>query len=243
MRYRFLCKAGYIVCAAALSATCLVGAATSQQPGSQSGTHADIAPLGWIKLCRKYAVVTTKDHGKEQNKDVNICLTKNEATHINSGKVLSSLAVRQIDGEEKQHLMVTVPLEMNLRSGVLGTVFPKTIWEKSQKGYQLSKADEANLRQLKLVYTQCHPAGCDGEIEATPQLINDLKVGGGFVVFAFNGNGEPVTYPIPLAGFDKAYTDPPMTERDYGEARRKLMRQVEQQPEIKGTIMVPKQLR
>src|SRR5262249_17914666 len=106
MRYRFLCNAGGIMCPAALSATSMVGAATAQQPGSQSGAQTDTAPLGWIKLCRKYTVVTTKDDGKEQKKDLNVCLTKNETIQINSGKVLSSVAIRQIDSEEKQHLMV-----------------------------------------------------------------------------------------------------------------------------------------
>ena len=139
--------------------------------------------------------------------------------------------------------MVTVPLEMNLKPGLRATVFPKAIWEKSQKGEQISKADEAALKPLTLVYTQCHPAGCDAEIEATPQLIEELKTGGALTLFAVNSSGAPVPYPIPLAGFDKAYTDPPMTEQSYNDARKKLMQQVTQQQEFRGTIVVPKQLR
>jgi invasion protein IalB len=156
--------------------------------------------------------------------------------------VRSSVAIRQIDNEAKLYLMVTVPLELNLKPGVRAAVFPKAIWEKSQKGEQLSKADEAALKPLNLVYTQCHPAGCDAEGEATPQLISELKSGGGLMLFAFNASGRPDPYPVPLAGFAKAYADPPMTEQSYNDTRRKLMRQVEQQQEIRGTIVLPKKL-
>jgi invasion protein IalB len=246
MKYHLLIMAGRIGCAAGLAAICLAGAAAAQQlaPKSAPATEqADIAPIGWVKLCRKYIAVTVAKDGKEEKKDLNICLTKNETIYINSGRVLSSAAIRQIDGDAKQHLMVTVPLEMNLKSGVRATVFPKATWEKQQKGEQLSKADEASLKPLALVYTQCHPAGCDAELEATPQLINELMTGGALMLFAFSAAGAPVPFPVPLAGFDKAYTAAPMTEQTYNDARRKVMRQIEQQQEIKGTIVVPKQLR
>src|SRR5947207_10373262 len=121
---------------------------------------------------------------------------------------------------------------MDLRKGRRATVFHKDIRDKSQKGEKLSKADEAKLKPLTLVYTQCHPAGCDGETEATPQLINDLNSGAALVLFAFNTAGAPVAFPVPLAGFNKAYTEAPMAERSFNDARRKLMLQIEQQQGI-----------
>jgi invasion protein IalB len=253
MKYPFLVMAGRIGCAGVLGAACLAGAAAAQQPApkkapavapaDQGGQQADIVPVGWVKLCRKYTATSTNKDGKEQNQDLNICLTKNETIYVNSGKVLSSAAIRQINGEPKQHLMVTVPLGMDLRPGMRATVFPKDIWEKSQKGGQVNKADEAKLKPLTLVYTQCHPDGCDGELEVTPQLINDFMTGGALMLFAFNTAGAPVPFPVPLAGFDKAYAGAPMEDQSYNEGRRKLMRQIEQQQEIRGTIVVPKQLR
>jgi invasion protein IalB len=248
MTYSFRIMAGRIGCAGLLGAACLAGAAAAQQPAprkapaAQADQQAEIAPIGWAKLCRNYTASTKDKDGKVESQDLSFCLTKNETIYRNSGKMRSSAAIRQVAGDPKQYLMVTVPLEMNLRSGLRATVFPKDIWEKSQKGGQISKADEAKLKPLPLVYTQCTPAGCDGELEATPQLIEELMTGGGLVVLAFNPDGAPVAFPVPLAGFEKAYKEAAMTELSYNNARRRLMLQIEQQQELKGTIVLPKQL-
>jgi invasion protein IalB len=235
-----------------LVAACLAGTATAQQPASkkapavspagQGDQRADIVPVGWVKLCRKFTETYTSKDGKEEKRDLNICLTKNETIFVNSGRMRSSAAIRQVDGNPKQYLMVTVPLEMDLRSGMRATVFPKDIWEKTQKGGQLSKADEDKLKPLNLVYTQCSPAGCDGELEVTPQLVNELTTGGGLMVFAFK-SAELIPFPVPLDGFSKAYAEAPMSDETYNAVRRKLMQQIEQRQEMKGVIVVPKQLR
>src|SRR5882724_2162719 len=121
MKHPFLIMAGRIGYAAVLGAACLAGAAAAQQPAprgapaDRGGQQADIAPLGWAKLCRNYVSTTTHKSGKEEKQDLNICLTKNETVYINTGRVVSSAAIRQIASEAKQHLMVTVPLEINLK--------------------------------------------------------------------------------------------------------------------------------
>jgi invasion protein IalB len=248
MKYGFLVTAGRIGCGGLLGAACLAGVVAAQQPAlnkapaAQADQQGEIMPIGWAKLCRQYTASTKNKDGKEENQALDICLTKNETVYINSGKVRSSATIRQIAGDPKLHLMVTVPLEMNLRPGLRATVFPKDIWEKTQKGAQIGKADEARLKPLPMVYTQCTPAGCDGELEASPQLIDELMTGGALMIFAFSPDGAPVPFPVPLAGFEKAYKEAPMTERSYNDARRRLMLKIEQQQEIKGTIVLPKQL-
>ena len=225
---------------------CLVGSGHVFPVPTHAGLddqQADVIPTGWVKLCRSFTATSTNKDGKEEKQDLNICLTQNEALYANSGKVRYSAAIRQIDGQAKQHLMVTVPLGMTLRSGMRATVFPKDIWEKTQKNEKLGKIDEAKLKPLTLVYTQCHPAGCDSELETTPQLINDMMTGGALMLFAFNSAGVSVAFPVPLANFNKAYSEPPMTDKNYNDGRRRLMLQIEQQQTIKGTIFVPKQLR
>src|SRR5262249_42772540 len=77
-------------------------------------------------------------------------------------------------------------------------------------------------------YTICHPAGCTAEVEATPELLNDLRTMGGLVVFAINAGGQPVGFPVPLVGFEQAYTGSPVDNKQYGEARRALMQQIAQ---------------
>jgi invasion protein IalB len=72
----------------------------------------------WVKLCEKANAVTKYKEGNEERKEVKICLTHHERLDANSGMVLVSAAVRQIDGQDKQHFMVMVPLDMQIRPGL-----------------------------------------------------------------------------------------------------------------------------
>ena len=139
--------------------------------------------------------------GKEEKKDLNICLTHHERLDGNTGMVLVSAALRQVEGQDKQHFMVMVPLGMMIQPGMRATLYPKDAWEKVQKG---EKVDETKLKAMKLAYTLCHPAGCTAEMEATQELLAELRAGGGLVVFAINAGGAPVGFPVPLVGFDQS---------------------------------------
>ena len=180
----------------------------------------------WVKLCEKATAVAKNKEGKEEKKDLNICLVHHERIDGNSGMVLVSAALRQIDGQDKQHFMVMVPLGMLLQPGMRATVFPKNLWEKVQKNEKIEKADEAKLKGLALQYTLCHMAGCTAEMEATPELLADLKGNGGLMVFAISAAGTPVAFPVPLAGFDVALAGAPVDTKKYGEARKALMIQI-----------------
>ena len=145
-----------------------------------------------MKLCEKATGVTKDKDGKEEKKELNICLTHHERLDGNTGMVLVSAAVRQVEGQDKQHFMVMVPLGMMLQAGMRATLYPKDAWEKVQKNEQV---DESKLKAIKLAYTLCHPAGCTAEIEATPELINDLKADGGLVVFTIGARRRPGRLP------------------------------------------------
>jgi invasion protein IalB len=110
--------------------------------------------------------------------------------------VLVSAAVRQSEGQDKQAFMVMVPLGMMIQPGMRASIYPKDMWEQAQKN---EKIDETKLKTLQLTYTLCHPAGCTAEIEAPPELINDLKTSGGLVILAINPGGQTVGFPIPLS--------------------------------------------
>jgi Invasion associated locus B (IalB) protein len=99
------------------------------------------------------------------------------------------------------------------------------MWDKAQKN---EKVDESKLKPISLAYTLCHPAGCTAETEATPDLLNDLKKGGGMMVFAINAAGAPAAFPVPLVGFEQSYGGPPVDSKKYSEARRSLMQQIAQ---------------
>jgi invasion protein IalB len=188
---------------------------------------AQAAPAGqqsaWVKLCEKASGIMKGKDGKEEKKELNICLTHHERLDGNTGMVLVSAALRQVEGQDKQHFMVMVPLGMMLQAGMRATLYPKDAWEKMQKKEQV---DESKLKAIKLTYTLCHPAGCTAELEATPELINDLKSDGGLVVFSIGANGAPVGFPVPLNGFGEALAGNPVDNKQYGEARKALMEQI-----------------
>jgi invasion protein IalB len=230
-------QAGAMAAALALAVAGLTGSAAAQQPApapkkapaaapAQKGA-APAAPAGaqsaWVKLCEKATAVSKDKEGKDQTKDLNICLTHHERLDGNTGMVLVSAAVRQVEGQDKQHFMVMVPLGMLLQAGMRATLYPKDAWEKVQKN---EKVDESKLKGVKLAYTLCHPAGCTAEIEMTPELLTDLKTSGGLVVFSINAAGAPVGFPVPLVGFDQSYSGAPVDAKQYSEARKTLMQQI-----------------
>jgi len=197
-------------------------AAAAKKPAGKDAAP-DPSQSAWVKLCETATGVAKDKDGKEEKKELNICLTHHERLDGNTGMVLVSAAVRQVQGQDKQHFMVMVPLGMMLQAGMRATLYPKDAWEKVQKQEQV---DESKLKGIKLAYTLCHPAGCTAEMEATPELLNDLKTGGGLVVFAINAAGAPVGFPVPLVGFDQSYAGAPVDNKQYGEARKALMQQI-----------------
>lgn len=177
----------------------------------------------WVKLCEKAKLQFPGKDGKPEISEKNICLTHHERLDGNSGMVIVSAALRQVDGADKQHLMVMVPLGMAIPPGLKAAVYNKDQWDKAAKN---EKFDEKTLKPVDLKYTLCHPAGCTAEMEATKELIDAMKTGGGIMVFAWNGAAQPIAFPVPLDGFTTAQSGAPVDNKVYGEARGKLMMQI-----------------
>jgi hypothetical protein len=123
---------------------------------------------------------------------------------------------------------VTVLPGVALPPGAAITVFPKDLWEKVQKKQKLDKADEEKLKKatVKLGYNYCIQVGCHAETEATPEIINLLKGGAGFMVSTVRVPGTPVSQPVPLGGFAQALAGPPTDTKKFKAARAELMKQI-----------------
>jgi invasion protein IalB len=192
------------------------GAAAAQPAANQ--------PQGamWVKLCEKAPFMGQKD-GKEVREERSICLTHHERLEAMSGMVLVSAAIREIEGAERRHLMIMLPLGVALPPGMQLGVYPKDMWDKVQKG---EKVDDSKLTPIKLTYTLCHSAGCTAEVEATKEVVDQIQTGAGLIVFAVNGNGVPTAFPIPLTGFKEALAGPPADNEAYSKQRRELLKQI-----------------
>ena len=177
----------------------------------------------WVKLCEKTPLVKKGEDGKEIKEEKNICLTHHERLDGNSGMVLVSAAIRQVDGQEKQHLMIMVPLGMALPPGLRAAVYTKDQWAKVAKN---EKVDDKELKPIDLKYSLCHASGCTAEIEADAGIIDQMKAGGGLMVVAMNAAAHPIGFPVPLDGFGDAFAGKPVDNAEYKKARGQLMAQI-----------------
>jgi invasion protein IalB len=167
---------------------------------------------GWVKICEN---VASKDR---DGKDVRrlMCLTHYE--RLGPSGVTISAAVRQIEGFDKQHLMVSVPLGVLLQPTLRATVYPRDAWNKLLNGETVP-----DTKFELLTYTICHPAGCTAELEATPQVLEQIRAAGGMMVTATGPSGHPMTYPVPFAGFSEAHAGTPVDGTKYATERQAVL--------------------
>jgi invasion protein IalB len=203
------------------------GAALAQKKGDAKAAAPAAAPAqeqsAWVKLCEKAPVMAKDAQGKDARVERSICLTHHERLDGNTGMVLVSAAIRQVEGVDKQHLMVMVPLGMAIQPGLRAKIYPKDMWDKAQKN---EKVDDAKLEAIKLNFSLCHPAGCTAEFDLTSAFVDQMKAGAGVMVFAINANGQVIAFPVPLTGFQQALSGAPIDNVKYSEARKGLMKQI-----------------
>lgn len=190
------------------------GAAAPADKGKQSA---------WVKLCEKLTFASKDKDGKETKDEKNICLTHHERLDGATGQVIVSAAIRQVDGQDKQSLMIMLPLGMALPPGVKAAVYSKEQWQQAAKN---EKIDEKALKPVDLKYSLCHNAGCTAEAEATPELLEQMKTGGGLMILAVNPALKPLGFPVPLDGFGEAFGGKPIDNKEYAQARGELMKQI-----------------
>ena len=188
-----------------------------------AGAAADAKKSAWVKLCEKAPFNHKDKDGKDVKEEKNICLTHHERLDGNTGMVMVSAAIREVEGSDKKSLMIMVPLGMALPPGIRAAVYTKDQWAQAAKN---EKIDEKTLKPISLKYSLCHAAGCTAETEATAEIVDQMKVGGGIMVIAMNAAAQPIGFPVPLDGFPEAYAGKPVDNKEYAKARGQLMAQI-----------------
>jgi invasion protein IalB len=115
------------------------------------------------------------------------------------------------EGEPKKILRVTLPLGMQLVHGTRVIV-------------------DTNA-PMQSPYVICFANGCMSDYEVTPELLANMKKGQNLVVQAINSNGAPLTLPLPLAEFAKAYDGPPTDPKQFEETQKKLQEELQKRAE------------
>src|SRR5580692_7170060 len=139
-----------------------------------------------------------------------VCFTGKDG-RIESGQPVVAAVIIEPEGEPKKILRVTLPLGMQLVHGTRLIV-------------------DSNP-PMQSPYVICFQNGCMSDYEATPEMIANMKKGQNLVVQAINSNGAPLTLPLPLADFAKAYDGPPTDPKVFEETQKKLQEELQKRAE------------
>ena len=139
-----------------------------------------------------------------------VCFTGKDG-RIESGQPVVAAVIIEPEGEPKKILRVTLPLGMQLVHGTRVIV--------------------DNNPPQQSPYVICFANGCMSDYEVTPELLANMKKGQNLVVQAINSNGQPLTLPLPLAEFAKAYDGPPTDPKVFEETQKKLQEELQKKAE------------
>jgi invasion protein IalB len=139
-----------------------------------------------------------------------VCFTGKDG-RIESGQPVIAAVIIEPEGEPKKILRVTLPLGMQLIHGTRVIV--------------------DNNTPAQSPYVICFANGCMSDYEVTPELLANMKKGQNLVVQAINSNGAPLTLPLPLAEFAKAYDGPPTDPKVFEETQKKLQEELQKRAE------------
>src|SRR6202048_4022389 len=139
-----------------------------------------------------------------------VCFTGKDG-RIESGQPVIAAVIIEPEGEPKKILRVTLPLGMQLVHGTRVIV--------------------DNTPPMQSAFVICFQNGCMSDYEVTPELLANMKKGQNLVVQAINSNGAPLTLPLPLAEFAKAYDGPPTDPKVFEETQKKLQEELQKRAE------------
>lgn len=135
-----------------------------------------------------------------------VCFTGKDG-RIESGQPVIAAVIIEPEGEPKKILRVTLPLGMQLVHGTRVIV-------------------DTNA-PAQSPYVICFQNGCMSDYDVTPELLTNLKKGQNLIVQAINSNGAPLTLPLPLQEFAKAYDGPPTDPKVFEETQKKLQEELQ----------------
>ena len=137
----------------------------------------------WVKTC---------DTNKKTNQE--LCILQ-EDIRADSGTLIVSVALRQLTGDKKASVLVTVPLAMSLKPGL--------------------KLQVDNTTPISLVYAICDTHNCFGVGDIDDGFMSSMKGGKQLVLTTFNQQGKPVVFSMPLAGFGTVVSGKGLSPADY----------------------------
>ncbi|MBV9557061.1 MAG: invasion associated locus B family protein [Pseudolabrys sp.] len=155
----------------------------------------------WVKICNK---------GDAAQNQKPVCVTAKDG-RLENGMPVAAIALIEPEGETRKLIRVTVPLGMQLQHGTRMIVDTDT--------------------PMTAPYFLCFPNGCMADYEAGADVVGKMKKGKQLTIQAINMNGSPISLPLPLADFAKAYDGPPTDPKVLEEQQRKLQEELQKKAE------------
>ncbi|HTT48630.1 MAG TPA: invasion associated locus B family protein [Pseudolabrys sp.] len=146
--------------------------------------------------------------GPETNNKQVCVLTKDG--RLENGMPVAVVQLFEPEGEPKV-MRITVPLGMQLQHGT------RMIIDQEQPAQQ--------------PYKICFPVGCMSDYPVTDDMIAKMKKGQQIVLQAINMQGTPISLPLPLNDFAKAYDGPPTDPKVVEEQQHKLQEELQKKAE------------
>ncbi|HVZ52980.1 MAG TPA: invasion associated locus B family protein [Pseudolabrys sp.] len=146
--------------------------------------------------------------GQDTNNKQVCVITKDG--RLENGMPVAIVQLFEPEGDAKV-LRVTVPLGMQLVHGT------RVIIDQGQP--------------MQSPYKICFPVGCMSDYPVTDDMIAKMKKGQSITVQAINMQGTPISLPLPLGDFAKAYDGPPTDPKAFEEQQRKLQEELQKKAE------------
>jgi invasion protein IalB len=159
----------------------------------------------WVKLCNKDADPKAK----------RICVTVKDG-RVESGLLVVSVAIIEMDGEAKKLLRMSLPYGVALQHGT------RLIVDQGQP---------ATSPFVTCLPPVVPPGGCIADYEASADMINSMKKGQILTVQAIHMNGQAMSPQMDLKDFAKAYDGPPTDPKVFEEQQKKLQDELQKRAE------------
>jgi invasion protein IalB len=179
--------------------------APAQQPAQPQAEQPQLIFSPWVKLCNKDPDPNSK----------RVCVTVKDG-RVESGLLVVSVALIEMDGEQRKLMRVSMPYGVALQHGT------RVIVDQGQP---------ATSPFVTCLPPVVPPGGCIADYEASVDMINRMKKGQLLTVQAIHMNGQPMSPQLALNDFAKAYDGPPTDPKVFEEQQKKLQEELQKRAE------------
>ena len=159
----------------------------------------------WVKLCNKDPDPNSK----------RVCVTVKDG-RVESGLLVVSVAIIEMDGEQRKLLRMSLPYGVALQHGT------RLIVDQGQPN---------TAPFVTCLPPVVPPGGCIADYEASADLIGRMKKAQLLTVQAIHMNGQPMSPQLELKDFAKAYDGPPTDPKVFEEQQKKLQEELQKRAE------------